>query len=133
MIETPLVTRRYRCVETLWYRQCWSVWTLWQQCWYVLPTVRHWCQSVLGPKCLGSEVSVHLCVCAYYCTILVHSTTQNCSVSYRQSNVINCSGSIRVTQDAHCFTPDGNFIWTRQLRWWFHPHFCKHADRNIKL
>ena len=30
------------------------------QCRYVLRTVRHWCRSVLGPKCLGSEVSVHL-------------------------------------------------------------------------
>ena len=26
----------------------------------VLRIVRYWCQRILGPKCLGSEVSVHL-------------------------------------------------------------------------
>jgi len=38
--------------------RCRCVWTLRHQCRYVLRTLRHWCRSVLGPKCLGSEVSV---------------------------------------------------------------------------
>jgi len=40
---------------------CLSVWTLrhrwcrWHHCRYVLRTVRHWCRSVLGPKCLYTK------------------------------------------------------------------------------
>ena len=52
------VPGRCRCVWTLWHRRCRTVQTHRHQCRYVLRTVRHWCRSVLGPKCLGSEVSV---------------------------------------------------------------------------
>ena len=54
------VAHRCRSVQTHRHCRCRSVWTLRHQCRYVLRTVRHWCRSVLGPNCLGSEVSVHL-------------------------------------------------------------------------
>jgi len=39
--------------------RCQSVWTLPYHCRYVLRTVRHWCRSFLGPKCLRSGVALH--------------------------------------------------------------------------
>jgi len=66
MTETPpsflfiFVAHWCRSVQTHRHCQCRSVWTLRHQCRYVLRTVRHWYRSVLGPNCLGSEVSVHL-------------------------------------------------------------------------
>jgi len=59
--HTTPKTLRYRSVLRTLRHECRSVRTLRHWCRSVLRTLRHQCQNVLGPKCLGSEVSWHRC------------------------------------------------------------------------